>query len=561
MRTTGSLLAFFIFIATQVRSQELICPQPDGNWAAEVQRDIEFLSSDELGGRPPGTPFEKKAAVYIVSQFKRTRVIPVDPEYGWYQFFPVTVAASILEGTTLQVKGTTYEQGVDFFPVKYTSNGKAAAKTIYVGYGIVAPDLEYDDYAKISEKKRNGAIFVMDVGAPDGVHPHSKYIKYHNLNNRIEQAKEMGAAAVLLVNLSGMANDAEQGITYLQSKGLPVLFVKNEDLAKKLVKKSLKVEMGAEVKENEVMATNVVGLIDNEAPFTIVIGAHFDHLGMGGDNSLYKGEPTIHNGADDNASGTAGLIQLARFFSQDTLKKFNYLFIAFSAEEKGLLGSQYWTNHPTYPLDRIAYMLNMDMIGRFRDGQLAVSGTGTASTFNEFFERKTCEAFKVKTSESGVGPSDHTSFYKVNIPVLHFFTGTHEDYHKPTDDAEKINSKGVSQILRYMIDLVAYLPAEKPEFIPTKEKDSQKAPRFSVTLGVVPDYMFEGEGMRIDGITEGKPASNAGLQKGDVVIRLGEIPVTDMMSYMTALSAFKKGDETTVTFLRGTEEQTVKIQF
>lgn len=306
---------------------------------------------------------------------------------------------------------------------------------------------------------------------------------------------------------------------------------------------------------------NVVGFIDNGKPFTIVLGAHYDHLGYGSEGSLYRGEPAIHNGADDNASGTAALIQLARILKEKK-SDYNYLFIAFSGEENGLWGSNYFSKNATVAVDSLNFMINMDMVGRLnKEKSLAINGVGTSPVWKDVLNKINYDSLKLVTSESGVGPSDHTSFYLQDIPVLHFFTGQHEDYHKPSDDADKINYEGMVKVIRFIERLMGELDSkEKLEFTKTQD-NSGDSPRFTVTLGVVPDYLYDGEGMRLDGVTDGKPAAMAGMQKGDVVIKMGDSTIVDMMSYMRALSAFTPGDETTVQYERGDQISTVKVKF
>ena len=315
-----------------------------------------------------------------------------------------------------------------------------------------------------------------------------------------------------------------------------------------------------ETGDSTITGTNVIGFIDNNSSTTVVIGAHYDHLGYGGEGSLYKGEPAVHNGADDNASGVAVLLDLANKIRGTKLSK-NYLFIAFSGEEMGLLGSNFFTKNPTLDLGGVSYMLNLDMVGRLReDKTLSVSGTGTSPIWPQVLNASN-PGFKLVLKESGVGPSDHTSFYLQDIPVLHFFTGQHEDYHKPSDDAEKLNYEGMRLISSYLLSLVQELDDdEKLTFRKTKN-ESEEVPRFKVALGVIPDYMFEGKGMRIDGISEDRPAQKAGLQKGDIVVQLGDSTVVDMMSYMRALSAFEPGDTTTVQVLRNDQTLEAPITF
>jgi hypothetical protein len=309
-----------------------------------------------------------------------------------------------------------------------------------------------------------------------------------------------------------------------------------------------------------VTGRNVVAFLDKKADKTIVIGAHFDHLGMGGQGSLHRGDSAIHNGADDNASGTAALLALAKIFKYETLKS-NILFIAFSGEENGLWGSNYFVKNPTIDLKSVNYMINMDMVGRLNpEKSLAVHGVGTSPSFPPVLDPINADSLKLVPSESGVGPSDHTSFYLQDLPVLHFFTGQHADYHKPSDDADKINYEGLVQVIRYISRLIAGLDAE-PKLAFTKTKDSSDSPRFTVSMGVVPDYLFDGKGMRVDGVSEGKPAQAAGLQKGDIVIQLGDSTINDMMGYMRALSVFKKGDSTQVVLERAGQKIAAKVKF
>jgi hypothetical protein len=309
-----------------------------------------------------------------------------------------------------------------------------------------------------------------------------------------------------------------------------------------------------------VTGRNVLGFLDKKADKTIIIGAHFDHLGMGGQGSLHRGDSSIHNGADDNASGTAALLALAKILKHENLKS-NVLFIAFSGEENGLWGSNYFTKNPTIDLKTVNYMINMDMVGRMKeDNSLAVNGVGTSPSFPASLDLVNSDSLKLITSESGVGPSDHTSFYLMDLPVLHFFTGQHEDYHKPSDDSDRINYEGLVKVARYISRLVKQLdPEEKLAF--TKTKDSSDSPRFTVSMGVVPDYMFDGKGMRVDGVSEGKPAQIAGLQKGDVVVQLGDSTIYDMMSYMRALSAFQKGDSTKIVLDRAGNKIETVVKF
>lgn len=310
----------------------------------------------------------------------------------------------------------------------------------------------------------------------------------------------------------------------------------------------------------EIVGENVIyALEEGDKPFWGIIGAHYDHLGYGDENSLFRGEPTIHYGADDNASGVAGMLELARRFRDDEAGH-PLLFAAFSGEEKGLWGSNKYCESPSINLDSARYMINFDMVGRLRGDTLAVYGTGTSPGWMALLEACNVDSLVLVPSESGVGPSDHTSFYLEDIPVLHFFTGQHPDYHKPSDTPDKINYDGIIRIVDFVERVVRRLNDE-PEWIftATKDQDEESTPRFNVTLGVIPDYLFDGKGMRIDGVSEGRPAQVAGLQRGDVVLAIDTVNVVDMMSYMGALSLFEEGQTSEVVVLRGTEELTFSV--
>ena len=299
---------------------------------------------------------------------------------------------------------------------------------------------------------------------------------------------------------------------------------------------------------------NVLYALPQEKERWGVIGAHYDHLGYGDENSLFRGEPEIHNGADDNASGVAGMLELSERFAQSKQNK-TLLFAAFSGEEKGLWGSNQFCKSPTVPLESIDYMINFDMIGRLRGDTLAVYGTGTSPRWMELLEECNDEGFIFVPSESGVGPSDDTSFYLEGIPALHFFTGQHPDYHKPSDTADKINVEGIVRIVDFVERLIQRLNEQEDwPFTATKDQDEESTPRFKVTLGVIPDYLFSGVGMRIDGVSEGRPTASAGLIRGDIVKKIDTVLVTDMMSYMTALSLFEAGSESDIIIERGGEE-------
>ena len=309
---------------------------------------------------------------------------------------------------------------------------------------------------------------------------------------------------------------------------------------------------------------NVVGYIDNKAAATIVLGAHFDHLGYGEDkNSMYHDSmPMIHNGADDNASGSAMLIEVGKWLKKSSLKKYNFLIIAFSGEELGLFGSKYFTEHSTTPVSNINYMINMDMVGRLNDSSRSISigGYGTSPTWGNIIKAEH-PYLKIKLDSSGTGPSDHASFYRKDIPVLFFFTGTHFDYHKPSDDANKINFNGMAQILVYIKNILTTTNSQdKLAFTKTREVSVGRT-SFKVSMGIMPDYTFAGPGVYVDGVSSGKPAEKAGVLKGDIILKLGEHATTDVEGYMKALGKFDKGQTTSATIKRGDKEIIISINF
>lgn len=524
-----------------------------------MEQDLFFLSSDALKGRKPGTPEADVAREYIAGKMMAYGIEPMG-ENGYFQKFPVPEYAAVdYDATTLSVGNAQLEGHMDFYPVSIScETGKASSKTVYVGYGITTEDGSYDDFKGLDV---NGAIAVMNVSSPDGIHPHSAYAAYHSLNERVASLVEKGAKGILLINPEGTASDTQEFFKSINASSLPVFFVRNEKWVNKLMKRAQKTTMSVSISERFSDGYNVIGYIHNNKRKTVVLGAHYDHLGMGGENSLYKGPAAIHNGADDNGSGTTLLLEAMRYYAQRQDTNYNYLIQFYSAEELGLIGSKYWANNPTFPLKEVEYMINSDMVGRLRDNRLQLSGTGTAVEWDEILDTP-IHGLDIKKDPAGVGPSDQTSFYYKDLPVLHLFTGTHDDYHKPTDDADKINYKGMAKLASLIYTITARTAYyENVTFQKTTSSEQKTTPNFSVTLGVVPDYLFGGPGLRIDGATEGRPGANAGLKAGDVIMKIGAIAIDDIYAYMTALGAFKKGDTTALVYVRDGEEVETEITF
>lgn len=525
-----------------------------------LKQHITILSDDKMEGRETGTAGEKMAYEYLSAEFRKVGLLPKGSA-GYIQPFPFNAGSYMGSGNTLRIKKQSFVAGEQFYPLAYSANKTFSGEIVHVKHGVCAPGM--DDYAGM--ENLSGKVFVMEIGYPEGIDPHSKLAEYADLRTRIDSAAAKGAVAVIFINSDkDTENPSKKYSNRLTPTTLPVIFA-NGDVAKAMIDtKRVLVTGVTEILKKEKTGHNVLGYIDNNAKQTVVIGAHYDHLGYGEEGSLYRGERAIHNGADDNASGTAGLIELARILKASNYKSNNYLFIAFSGEEMGLLGSNHLVKHFPMPVEQVNYMLNMDMIGRLKpsDPVLIINGAGTSPEWNPAISAIVIDGVKPKTTESGVGPSDHTSFYLKDIPVLHFFSGTHDDYHKPSDDEHKINYAGQQKIMEFMLQIIAKLDT-KGEIAFTKTNDSanEDAPRFKVTLGVVPDYGFDGEGMRIDGVSDGKPAQKAGLKAGDIVMQIGDHKVVDMMSYMKALGKFAKGDKTTVKVKRGDQLLDQAIEF
>jgi hypothetical protein len=346
---------------------------------------------------------------------------------------------------------------------------------------------------------------------------------------------------------------------------LPILFAKKSlvDQLRSMAGQAVLMSGQFKIEPLTVNTANIVGMLDNGADQTIVIGAHLDHLGWGGKHSLQAlKEKRIHNGADDNASGVSMMLTLAKLLQQKTYQSNNFLFIAFSGEELGLLGSKYFVEHPTIDLKSVRYMINLDMVGRLNDSThaLTIGGFGTSPVWSKIIAPKE-NGLLIKIDSSGAGPSDHTSFYRKNIPVLFFFTGVHGDYHKPSDDVDKINLSGMISITRLIQTLVLKsLSFQKIAFQTTKENTPGKT-SFKVSLGIMPDYAFDGEGVRADGISDNKPAQKGGMKAGDILIKMNDISVKNMNQYMQALAVFKKGDQITVTIIRNGKTISMPITF
>ena len=517
---------------------------------ANIQTHIVFLADDKLEGRRTGTAGEKLAYEYISNQFEKNGLITKGENGTYIQHFEVYEGNQVDPSTHLIINRTALLLDKDYFPLSFSAN----AKTETSG-AIALPEAGaawFFDLKELLEENKNNPHFDLEDA----------------IIKQVNKSASRGAAALVIYNSSGIKDDLKfEPKSKTEHVKIPVLYISKEVKGKYFSNETTSTEINAEVSISEKKRTghNVIGYIDNGAANTVILGAHYDHLGYGEDhNSLYTGSTVqIHNGADDNASGTAALIELSKLLKKSKLKNNNYLFIAFSGEELGLYGSKYFTEHATIDITKVNYMINMDMVGRLNDSKhgLTIGGYGTSPVWGAEISAKD-KYLKINFDSSGTGPSNHTSFYRKDIPVLFFFTGAHSDYHKPSDDADKINYKGELVLLKYIYRVIENVNDNgKLAFTKTRETQAQGRRSFSVSLGIMPDYTFSGVGVRADGISEGKLAEKTGLKTGDVIIQIGDYKIPDVQGYMQVLGKFKKGDATKLKVKRKNEELVFDIVF
>jgi len=565
--------------------------------AEEIRAHVRFLASDELEGREAGTEGAERAARYIASAFRAYGLKPIGDGGTFEQRF--SFVARVVPGpmNRLWLRTEAGERafafGRDFVPLALSSSGAVEGEGVFVGYGISAPELGRDDYAGGEVGGR--IVFVLD-GSPDGQDPHGRFREYRAPQRKIATAREKGARAVLFIAAEEKAEDdplaalrydpmfGEAGFPVLvlgRAAASEILKAAGKDLAeleralttaaapRPVALSGARLALYADVKKEMRQTANVVGLLEGSDPALkdeiILVGAHYDHLGRGGAHSLAPHQVgEVHNGADDNASGVAGMLELAQALAADraSLRR-SILFIAFSAEEMGLLGSNHYVKHPLLPLERTIAMLNFDMIGRLRESGLIVYGVGTSPFWPMALERANESVrLNLRVREDGVGPSDHTSFYLRDIPVLHFFTGVHEDYHKPSDDAERINAEGAQQIISLAYAVVRELDRQptRPAFVRAREERREAvASGFRVYIGTIPDYAESTEGVKVAGVRPGSPAEQAGVRPGDIILRVGRREIRNVYDYTYALQELKEGEEVEFVILRGGERLSLKV--
>jgi hypothetical protein len=556
----NSIRAVFLFISfflvnisfgQKKKSPKL--SKADNLTVTNLQTHIGYLAADKLEGRRAGTNGEKLAGEYISQKFQETGLQPKGTD-GFFQPFEIYDGKQINTATHFIINESILVTEKDFFPFPFSQNISIEALP---SVAIQETDMPwFYDLKEIIEENKNN--------------PHFDLVEY--IRNNAKKAKTRGASAIVLYNTSDIDDKLKfDSKDRTEKLDIPVIYV-SKTTAKKYFSDqtaTLDIKLKVDIGEKKRTGRNIIGYLDNGAAKTVVLGAHYDHLGYGEDNNsmLRTGEKAIHNGADDNASGTAALIELARILKNGKQKNNNYLFIAFSAEELGLNGSKFFTENPTIDFKTINYMINMDMVGRMNDStlMLTIGGYGTSPQWSTLIipnDKK--QSFNIRIDSSGTGPSDHTSFYRKDIPVLFFFTGLHPDYHKPGDDADKINYVNETKIINYIAGIVLspITADQKLAFTKTRETQTTSSLRSGgVTMGIMPDYTFSGAGIRCDGVTDGRPAQKAGLKTGDVIIKVGDYTISSMDSYMQTLGKFQKGDKAKVKFKRGNEEMETEVQF
>ena len=532
------LLAPVLLMAQKLKKADKLLVQ-------QLQNHIQYLASDELEGRRAGSVGEQKAVDYIVAQYQTLGLTPMGTD-GFVQAFPIDEGKRMTASSFVKVNKQALELTKDFFPLSNSGSGNITSRAS----------------VSLNESKQVWFRDLQDVLEENTSNPHFDINQWIVTTSNDLKAK--GATALFLHN-SGTLVDNIQYYKFDTAKvlAIPVVYFTKDAWAKYFKDEVETYDINANIEFEHATRTahNVAAFIDNKAANTVIIGAHLDHLGYNEDHNALDINNNIRNGADDNASGTAALIEMAKSLSKKSPQHNNYLILHFSGEELGLFGSKYWLEHPTFK-GNFNYMINLDMVGRYDTAhKLTVGGYGTSSKWAEILA-KTPTSLITHYDSAGAGPSDHASFYRKDMPVLFMFTGSHIDYHKATDDWDKINYVAETSVVRYVQSIIKNTDSYgKLDFLKTREAAMGKSTKFKVTLGVMPDYAYTGAGVRIDGVSPGKTGEKLGLKAGDILVKLGEYKLMDVMGYMEVLSKFNKGDKTILTIKRGTEELSFNMQF
>lgn len=559
--------------------------------AKRIQGDVARLAADAWQGRRAGTRGADQAASWIAKEFKRIGLAP-GTSAGYFQ--PFTFIDGVVLGPANQlVVGTrAFKPGQDFRPLAFSSGGTAAAEVVFAGYGIVAKDLDWDDYEGVDVA---GKLVLVLRFSPAGDDTQSKWGAFMALRYKAATARDRGAKGVLVVSGPGTPNVADELVPLradasLADEGLPVLSIRRsvgealfEGSGATLADAQTRIDAGArpaplalaaraelraDVTPKRSTTSNVVGLLRgaDAAPGALVVGAHYDHLGLGMSGSLDPApDGKIHHGADDNASGVAGLLELARRLRVGPPPGRSVIFVAFGAEEEGALGSSYFVKHPPVALEKIGAMGNLDMVGRLREDRLDVYGVGTSPLWRPLVEEAARKpGLKLKLHEGGYGPSDHNPFYVAGKPVLFVFTGSHSDYHRPSDTADKIDSAGIARVVELIEGVVRGAAGSREPIAFTRvaaDKEEQSSPPRGVRVwvGGIPDYSEEVVGVKISGVSPGSPAEKAGMQAGDVIVRFGEKQIRNIYDYTYALGDKKPGEKVELVVKRADAEVSLEI--
>lgn len=562
---------------------------------SELREHVQYLSSDSLKGRLTGSPGDSLAAVFIRKELLSYGLVPLSGD--GLQRYTVTKRVVAGKNNSLTVNGTGYIPDKDFMPMSFSSDGSLESEVIFAGYGfnINTDSLKWNDYLGLNVK---GKWVMILRGDPEPDNGKSAFISFSGDRDKALHAKDMGAGGVLLV--SGPLSDQQDAFEQLNgegfSVGIPVIRVKravadvilsgSKNTVGAIEKRmnnsgkpsgfptKAKVNASAEIIRETAGTRNVVMLLPGEDEKLkneyVIIGAHFDHLGMGGPGSSSRAPDTIgvHHGADDNASGVSMMLALAEKFALTKgSHKRSMIFISFSGEEEGLLGSKHFTDNPGIDLSKVNAMINLDMVGRLNDtSMLQISGVGTAAGLKELVNAETDTShIKIKLSDEGYGPSDHSSFYFKNIPVLFYFTGAHLDYHTPSDTWEKLNYPGMVEISTQVFRTAEEL-ADSKEKLQFREAGPKIEPvRYrrgrGVTLGIMPDFAgIIKNGLRADAVTPGKPAALGGMKKGDIITAINSMTVNNIQDYMSRMSQLKHGQTISVEVIRNGKKEVLLIQ-
>lgn len=595
-----------LFSANIVLSQNIDKVRSNDITKEEVYEHIKYLASDKLEGRFPGTQGDVLARQYISNEFAKYGLIPKG-DSAYIQRFDMNNGVKMGKANVTRFyndKGTIDVNAKDFTPLGISATGKAKGDVVFAGYGINAPMLDYCDFKDADGNMVNveGKVIVIMRYSPTTMNlSDDKFAKFEELRTKIASFKELKPAGVIVITppINSTSNNEDilmdVGFDYVtQNAGLPVINIKrgvietflkengydlnkiqsdiNSSLKPNCFEiKGLSAEFDVDLEKDIAKTGNVIGYLEGSDPVlkneVIVIGGHFDHLGYGGPNSMYRGkEKLVHYGADDNASGTAGVMEVAQKLASEKGKlKRSFLFLCFTGEEEGLIGSSYFVKSDEFKKYNVVAMINMDMVGRLKDDKLILSGTGTSPYWVPEFESLNKKYnFKASYNPDGFGPSDHSSFYGKDLPVLMFFTDLHSDYHKPADTYDKINTAGEEKVLKLVYDMSMDLStrAVKPEFTKVVAKDDdKKSERKSVRVyvGTVPDFSYSDAGYKISGVQAGSPAEKAGIMAGDIMVKFGDAVINNLYDYTAALGNYKPGQEVEVVVKRGTEEITVKV--